>query len=81
MNEDLKKGLIGLAFGIILLIFGYFSKYLKNKDKEEPKTKEGKIQRGLLNVTYVSYFTKGILGIIIVLISIIFFIKYLISVL
>ena len=81
MNEDLKKGLIGLAFGIILLIFGYFSKYLKNQDKEEPKTKEGKIQRGLLNVTYVSYFTKGILGIIIIFISVIFFIKYLISLL
>lgn len=81
MNEDLKKGLIGLAFGIILLIFGYFSKYLKNKDKEEPKTKEGKIQRGLLNVTYVNYFTKGILEIIIIFISIIFFIKYLITVL
>jgi len=81
MNEDLKKGLIGLAFGIILLIFGYFSKYLKNKDKEEPKTKEGKIQRGLLNVTYVSYFTRGILGIIIILISLLFLIKYLVTVL
>jgi len=81
MNEDLKKGLIGLAFGIILLIFGYFSKYLKNKDKEEPKTKDKKIRKGLLNVTYVGYFTKGILGIIIIFISIIFFIKYLITVL
>jgi len=81
MNEDLKKGLIGLAFGIILLIFGYFSKYLKNQDKEEPKTKEGKIQRGLLNVTYVGYLTRGILGIIIILISMVFFFKYLITVL
>ena len=80
MNEDLKKGLIGLAFGIILLIFGYFSKYLKNNDKEEPKTKDEKIRKGLLNVTYVGYFTKGILGIIIIFISIIFFIKYLINV-
>ena len=81
MNEDLKKGLIGLAFGIIFLIFGYFSKYLKNNDKEEPKTKDEKIRKGLLNVTYVGYFTKGILGIIIIFISIIFFIKYLIIVL
>ena len=81
MNEDLKKGLIGLAFGIILLIFGYFSKYLKNKDKDEPETKDEKIRRGLLNVTYVGYFTKGILGIIIIFISVIFFIKYLISLL
>ena len=80
MNEDLKKGLIGLAFGLILLIFGYFSKYLKNNDKEEPKTKDEKIRKGLLNVTYVGYFTKGILGIIIIFISIIFFIKYLINV-
>ena len=81
MNEDLKTALVGFAMGSILLLFGYFSRYLKNKDAEEPKTKDEKIKRGLLNVTYVGYVTKGIFGVIFIVISLCFFIKYLISVL
>lgn len=81
MNEDLKTALVSFAMGSVLLLFGYFSRYLKSKDAEEPKTKDEKIKRGLLNVTYVNYFSKGVLGIIVIFISLCFFIKYLISVL
>lgn len=79
MKEDLKTALALLFLGIILIIYGFLSKYIKDNKNREPVTKKEKISKGLKDVIYVGYVTRGILGIIVIFISIIFFIKYFIS--
>ena len=77
MNEDLKKAVIGFCIGLIFLIYGFLSQYIKDNKRQELVTKEEKISKGIKNVIYVGYVTRGIVGIIMILISLFFLIKYL----
>jgi len=76
MNEDLKKAIVGLVIGLVLLIYGFLSQFIKSNNSNEAATRKEKISRGIKNVIYVGYISRGILGIIIILISLFFLIKY-----
>lgn len=79
MNEDLKKAVVGFFIGLIFLIYGFLSQYIKDNKSQEPVIKKEKISKGIKNVIYVGYVTRGIVGIIMILISLFFLIKYLLS--
>lgn len=76
MNEDLKKAIVGLVIGLVLLIYGFLSQFIKSNNSNEAATRKEKISRGIKNVIYVGYISRGILGIIIILISLFILIKY-----
>lgn len=76
MNEDLKKAIVGLVIGLVLLIYGFLSQFIKSNNSNEAATRKEKISTGIKNVIYVGYISRGILGIIIILISLFFLIKY-----
>jgi len=79
MNEDLKKSLVGFCIGLIFLIYSFLSQYIKDNKSQEPVTKKEKISKGIKNVIYVGYVTRGIVGIIFILISLFFLLRYLVS--
>lgn len=65
MEEDLKKAIVGFSIGVLFLMFGILSQFIRDKNKIEPITKKEKISKGIKNVIYVGYVTRGILGIIV----------------
>ncbi len=79
MDQDLEKALAGFGLGILLVIFGFLSKFVRDKNDIQATTKKEKISRGLKQVIHVSYVTRGVCGVIIILISSYFLLKYLIK--